>query len=686
MPFEFDTDSSRHPWRPLDWGLLALIVGWGCFWHLPHLTHSFIHNWDESMHQLVSRGVYDTFFYPHHYVDPLYPVTDYTKWWYADVWLLKPIGPFWLNALMMKVVGVTPTASRVTSLLGELLAALSLFLMLRPHVRRFWATVAALGFLSVPYSWILIQGHMVGDVTDTTVVGWVTCAMLLLVWSVERHSGRWALLAGVATGIGYMCKTQLALAPLGVFGVMWLLDVAGFSAGPRFRHVLAMYGGFFAAALPWNLYCLHTWPKAWTAMNGYTLGQFGKDSGADIGPWARPIDAIFNETNQLELAPLPVAVAALTVVWLFWRALVKKDSLTVALFLWLGSTWFVHSLAHAKPPNHVWNSAPAVFAALAFWGKDLWQSPRLGAAVLGAFATPLGIAHLPQLARWREALPAVLDQTRRVPGLFEGLTLAVGAVVVVSVLSRVPALRRWLGAALALGGNGVVLHALLWAGPAALLAQRESKTLERHQTHSKDVGLAVDAATPKKSVLWADLDMDPPSAHIHYDLMFWSGRMTYRRGPDLPAAEAKGYRSYLVTPIAAPYAPVEGVPAHAWLRAYDLAKPAAPPDLPPDAERLEAKQGSLTVLGFGAAPADGSHDRWAFFVRPQGVPHELQVGFVTAQGTQRLVIPPEATLVGRGRLADVAWYVAPGLGPPRTAVLALELVPGAPTALPTKQR
>ncbi len=686
MSFQFDFETSRHPWRPLDWALVALIVTWGAVWHLPHLTHSFIHNWDESMHQVVSRGVYDTFFYPHMYVDPIYPVTDHSKWWYADAWLLKPTGPFWVNAVMMKVVGVTPAASRLTALLGELLAALSLFALLRPQARRFWATVGALGFLAVPYSWTLIQGHMFGDVTDTTLVGWVTFAVLCLVWAVERHSWRWAFAAGVATGVGYLCKTQLALAPLGVFGVMWLLGLVAFSPGPRLRHVLAMYGGFFAAALPWNLYCAYAWPKTWNAMNAYTLGHFGKDTGTDIGSWARPADAIFNEVNQLELAPLPVAVAALTVGWLFWRALTKKDPLSVALFLWLGSTWFVHSVAHAKQPNHVWNSAPAVFAALALWGKDVWRAPRLAAAAIGAFATPLGIAHLPQLAKWREALPAVLDETRRLPGLFEGLALAVGGVGVVSVLLFVPFLRRWLAPLLAFVANALVLHVLLWAAPTALITQRDSKAQERHHSHTKDVGLALDAALPKKSVLWADLDADPPSAHLHYDLMFWSGRMTYRRGPDLPAAQAKGYESFLVTPAAAPFEPIVQVPAHAWLRAYDLSKPAALPDVPQGAERLEVKQGSLTVLGFGAAPVAATRDRWAFFVRPQGVPHELRVGFVTATGTETVVVSPEASLVGRGRLADVAWFVMPVVGPPRAAVTALELDPAAPTKLSAAPR
>ena len=66
---------------------------------------------------VTSGGTFESFFTPHIYRDPLFP-QPLGNWWAAHIWLHKPTGPFWLAAILMHVVGVTPLALRLVRPLG----------------------------------------------------------------------------------------------------------------------------------------------------------------------------------------------------------------------------------------------------------------------------------------------------------------------------------------------------------------------------------------------------------------------------------------------------------------------------------------------------------------------------------------------------------------------------------------
>ncbi|RKH33335.1 ArnT family glycosyltransferase, partial [Corallococcus llansteffanensis] len=176
----------------LDGLLLVALVIWGLAQLAPHLAHPAIYNWDEAMHQAAARGTHDTFFTPHIYKAPLYP-SDPRHWWAAHVWMHKPTGPFWFGALMMHVVGVTPLALRLASLLGHLAAAASIYLIARRPAGRLWATLGAAAFLALPFGWQLVQGRFFGDVTDCTLAGCNALAVALLFHATRERSWRWGL-------------------------------------------------------------------------------------------------------------------------------------------------------------------------------------------------------------------------------------------------------------------------------------------------------------------------------------------------------------------------------------------------------------------------------------------------------------------------------------------------------------
>ena len=673
MNAPLQTYRAPDPYRTkLDGLIVVALVVWGLAQLAPHLAHPAIYNWDEAMHQAAARGTHDTFFTPHIYKDPLYP-SDIRHWWAANVWMHKPTGPFWFGALMMHVVGVTPLALRLASLLGHLAAGAAIYLIARRPAGRLWATLAAVGFLALPFGWQLVQGRFFGDVTDCTLAGCNAVAVALLFHATRENSWRWGLAAGAVVGLGFLCKTGLALTPLGVAATLWGLSRLRFCPGPRLATVLAMVAAAGVVAAPWSLYSGWRWPELHDLESRVTRAHLFPDPTVDVGPWRRPLDAVLNEVNRTSFQPLPNVLPLVAFCWLLVRAARKRDLETVGLALWVGATWLVLSLGTVKVPAIAWGAVPAVLAALAIAGSDAWRHPTLAALLLAALGTPLAMEHLPALTRMRESLPASWDQTRTLPGLAEGLVMVFFAGAMTAVVWRLARRPEWMTGVLGLAASGVLAWHLAITLPVEKARYEDAHLEELYVSYSREVGLALSRNTPKRSVVFAALDSDPPLNFENLNLMFWSGRMTYRRAPDVALAHERGYHPYLVSPLAEPYAPVPGVPPQAALRAYDLDAPQPQPaPLPDGITPLSVRQGNLEVLGFASRSLGHGIERYAFYVRALGVPQTLRVTFHGPDGIVERVLEPGVTLRRPQALVGAAWFILPALGPPRTKVTHLE--------------
>ncbi len=678
--------ADQPPLWPLtlaDGVFLGVLLALGLAILAPSLSHPYIPFWDEGMHQAAARGTYETPLYPHIYAEHLYP-WDVRLYWISQAWMNKPPAPFWFAAAVMKVVGITPFALRFGSLLGALAAASAIFLLGRTLAGRLIAAVTAAIFLCLPFGWQLVQGLFFGDATDCTLVGCNALAFLLLAYSVERQSWRAALGAGAVVGLGVLCKVMLALTPLGVAGVLWFFGRVRLCRGPKLLWVVGMALVAAAVCVPWNVYAAHTWPESYWMHARTWLGHLGKVSGPqmDIGPWTRPVDGIFNEINNTELRPVATALSLVAGLWLLIRAFVRRDAPSLMVALWLWSTWIMLSVSSSKVPAVAWGATPAVFIAIAVLFSDGARLAPVGFAAAAAALSPLAVERWPALGQLRAHLPAALVQTRQIPGLAEGLTLALGAAILAVPLWF--ALRRWPRARPALAVP--VLAVLAWVAvrvPPARAALEAEQAPKLWVSHTREVGLAIGKATPARSVLFQDFEREPGEASEVLNQIFWSGRMTYKRAPDVETAKARGYHPYLISPAAEPFAPVDGVPGHAWLRAYDLERPTpSPAPLPSDVLRLEGQAGGMQVLGAAAGPASFAEDRWAFYVRSPQPPGELRVSFMTAAGPVEVAIPPTNCLRDGQRLAGAAWFVLPTLGPKRKDVEALRFNGGPPLPIP----
>ncbi len=677
-------EPTREPLSKEDGLVLSLILAFGLFALAIGLGHPFIPLWDEAMHQAAARGTLDTPGYPHIYVEHLVPF-DLPSYWISQVWLNKPPAPFWFAAALMKVMGVTPLALRLVSLGSMLLTAVIVYLLARPLMGRIFAGLAAVIALSLPFGWLLVQGLYFGDVTDCSLVGCNTLAIGLLVLSIERQSWKLTAASGVVVGIGVLCKVMLAATPLGVAMVLGLMGRVRLTKGPKLRWVLGMFAIAAAVCVPWNVYAAHTWPDVYWMHARTWLGHLVPVKGltAPIGAWLRPIDGIFNEINGGELSPIPAALTLFAGLWLLVRALVKREVIPLALAVWLWSSWLVLSVSENKVPAAAWGVMPAAIFAVVLLFHEGLRRPSLGFAAVATLFTPLLISHWPALAAVRAKFPASLQQTRDMPGLVEGMMLAFAGLLVGAVVGKLVGSRRFAPFALGLSPVLALIVLLTQVGIAQekLAAQNESRLWS---SQTREVGLAVDEATPKKSVLYLDTERESAETSDALTAIFWSGRMTYRGSPDasIATARAKGYHPYLLSPAAEKLVPVPGVPANAALRAYDVDQPTTEPaPMPEGVTPIIALLPTMSVLGVATGPAGPRKDRWAFFLNSGGPPVELHVIFHTAHGPEDVRVPASACLRDGARLAGAAWFVLPTLGPLRADVTALEFDAGGKIAL-----
>lgn len=648
---------------------------------LPGLDHPGIHNWDEAIHLVVSRGLMDTPLRPHVYAEPFHgPAID--DWINGGLWLHKPLGSMWFAALCMRLVGVGTGAARFGSVLGMLSAALGVFFLMRSAAGRFWSTLAACALLALPFTYELTQGFMFGDLTDTTLAGCLALAMVLLVTSIRRDSLPLAALAGIAVGLGYLCKSTLALTPVGVAGVLTAGRLLGLTPGPRPRQLALLLACAAVVALPWSLYAQRAYPELWGIESHVTRSHLFLDEARrnpSIVMWIRPLDAIFNEIHMRTLEPLPVALPLLAGLWLLYRALRTRELELLAVALWLWPTWLVLSLAAAKVPATSWGAVTAVFCALALLLRDSFRRPVLAAAVVGALSTPFLLPRLAFLEPLRARLPAALAETRSNEyGLFEGLCLTLALALVAGTLLLIPRIRRYLSLGLGLACGAFALYFLV---PRTVLAHQKMRAARLdvgERTSTKEAGLAAAKLLPEKAIVWMNIQKDAPEQFEQHNFMFWSGRMAFKGSPRLDWGQTQGYRHYLASPAAEPFAPLE-VPAGSALRLYDLSTPAPLPDLPPGAQRLDVETVNVRVKGVAFVRTGQTRDRWAFFVAPRGVPATLSVTFHLKGGSrQTMLLTPEAALRNRATLKDAAWFIIPVLGPRADEVEKLEL-PGMKT-------
>jgi len=650
--------------------LLALAFLW--LW--PNLAHPSITSWDEGAHQAVARGIFDTGV-PTILPTPLEPVDIY-DWMRAEIFLHKPPLPFFLGALLMRLIGITPLALRLISFVSALVTAFGIYAFGRRLVGAWPAALVSIAFLALPFGLTLVQGYQFGDVTDCSLLALSVLSLCVLAAAIERDSLRLALVAGALCGLAFLCKSFLALTPLGIVGGLALLGARGL--GPRIR--LALVLGFVAAAIvvaaPWSLYSALRWPEVFKVEARHVFG-FVNDTHR---PFSRPFVAIFDPVLSLELAPWPVMLFVVAGFWLIWAALERRDLRTWLLCLWLWGEMIPLALVRVKVPAHAWGAVAAALLALALLLRDSRTRPWLSSAAIATFGTALAVRLTAGLFI-RHVGKHYLPQATARLGVIEGLILAaLGGLLAWGLARRVDPAAKWIAKSLWGVELGLALWVAVFDSPLRLEAERTQRANQNVDCYSDEVGRALDRLVPERSVLFYPPGAtDPPCCYEQQSLIFYSGRMVYLGTPHLLAlASEEGYHRYLVSGAAQSYQPVAGIPVASWLRAYDLdvhlPAPAPPPsDLTP----IDVHSGSLHFFGMAAGPGDSRRDRYVFYAETDALfsltPMEPVDILFSLAGDAK-----ERAQLDKRHMVDApdfsrAWFTFTLAGPPRGDLTGLQL-------------
>ncbi|WP_435068276.1 ArnT family glycosyltransferase [Haloplanus sp. C73] len=235
---------------------LACLVG-----YLPKL--SFPLSTDEAIYFSVAREMARD----GHWLIPVYTgTTDIIS---GTVFLEKPPLVFWLQALSIDVLGATPAAVRVPSVVATAACAVVVVRIARTFYDDRTGLAAGLVFLTMPA--IFWYGN--GGRTATTDI-FLLLFGTLFVWFGyrSRASPRYLWYAGVAGGLAVMSKQAAA----GLY-LLLALPVLLRTLRTGREGVLGGVAAALATALPWNLYALASYPETYLRqmVSEQFLGRLG---------------------------------------------------------------------------------------------------------------------------------------------------------------------------------------------------------------------------------------------------------------------------------------------------------------------------------------------------------------------------------------------------------------------------
>ncbi|QQQ78472.1 glycosyltransferase family 39 protein [Saccharothrix sp. 6-C] len=347
----------------------------------------------------------------------------------------KPPAALWVSGLFARAFGF----SSWTVLAPQAIEGVLAVWLLHAAVKRTSGAVAGLiagaALAVTPVAVLMFRFNL----PDALLVLLMVAAAYCTVRAVERGSGRWLALAGVAIGFAFLAKMGQALLVLPAFTAAYLL-AAPTTLLKRFLHLL---GAGLAAVVSagWFIALVELWPREsrpyiggsdddslWELAMGYNglgriFGGRGGGGGAVVGGGGNAnlgfggetgIGRLFGASMGAEISwLLPAALVGLVAGLWFTRRLPRTDRTRAALVLWglwvLGNGIVFSFMSGITHPYYTVAVAPGVAALVAIAGRELWRGrehppARVALATMVAAAGFWGFALLQRFGEWLPAL------------------------------------------------------------------------------------------------------------------------------------------------------------------------------------------------------------------------------------------------------------------------------------------
>jgi 4-amino-4-deoxy-L-arabinose transferase-like glycosyltransferase len=516
-------------WKAVLPGAILTVILFATFTlKLHNLDHTGLTRWDEVHHAVVAQNVFKHPLEPT-LVDVPYLPYDPEKWGENHVWLHKPILPFWQIAVSFALFGVNAFALRLPAAVLSTAAAGLTYLIGKELFDRPTALIAATLQAANPFILTLVQGYQFADNIDVALLFWVEVGMYFLVRALRTGSWRDVLLAGLAQGLAYLCKSYLAGIIFGVALAGWLLPVLGLARREDCRigpaRLLGMIAVTLATIAPWFVWCAVAYPDEFW----HEQAQIVRHLYSDVERWAAPWDRVaFDYLIAIYgVFYTPILVAGVALVP---AALARRHAGLWLVYAWGLGVILPHLFAVTKTPSGTVLAIPALlllFAGLvtAAWRGERWPLAALTAVLVMSVVVPAVVRNPGHGFPPGRAFGGVM---RRAMWVVWHVTGALAGAAMVTLTWTL--IRRRLGtAAGVLGRVGYVaawvfcLGALAWLGTRSLQAAWRATLANVNDPSSVEIGAFARENLPANAVLFCD-ESEPDE---RLSVMFYADRTCY---------------------------------------------------------------------------------------------------------------------------------------------------------------
>ena len=514
-------------WRVVLALLLAAVLGGTFLLKLHNLGHNGLTRWDEAHHAVVARNVLKHPLEPT-LVDVPYLPYDGTKWGEAHVWLHKPVLPFWQVALSFAALGVNPFALRLPAAVLSTGAAWLTYLIGKGLFDRRTALVAAALQAASPFVMTLVHGYQFADNVDVALLFWVEVGVYFLTRALRTGSWRDVLLAGLAQGLAYLCKSYLAGIILGIALAAWLLPFCRLARREDCRIGPARILGLLAVTVltvaPWLAHGAAAYPEPFR----HEHAQVWRHLYADVEHWGAPWDrvAFVYLVAMYGVFYTPILVAAAV---LAGKAVTRRHAGLWLTYAWGAGAVLPHLLAVSKTPSATLVGAPAFWLLAGHLISEAWRGERWPLAGLTAvLALSVLFPAVLNDPGWgypsTRGFGGVMRQSLWVVGHVAGaLVLAAGAVAAQEVARRRLTPGDTPGPYVRLGALVFCGIALAWLGAETVFAAWRVTGANVNDPGCVEVGRFARDHLPENAVLLCE----ERRGGEHLTMMFYADRTCY---------------------------------------------------------------------------------------------------------------------------------------------------------------
>ncbi len=556
--------------------VLALVLAATFALKLHNLGHTALTRWDEAYHAVVARNVLKHPLRPTLFDHPYLPPR--LEWTDTQVWLHKPPLPLWQVALAFAALGVNAFALRLPAAVLSTGAAWLTYLIGKELLDRPAALLAAVLQAANPFLMLLVHGYQFADNIDVALLFWVEVGVYFLARALRTGSWRDVVLAGVAQGLAYLCKSYLAGIIFGLALTAWLLPVCRLGRREDCRigpaHLLGLLGATLLIAAPWPLYCLAQYPREFAHEEAHTWAHMTTSVGGWGAPWDRVAFDYLIGLYGVFYAPVLVSAAVL-----FGRALSRRHTGLLLLYAWGLGVVVPHLLVTTKTPSATLIAMPALLLLLGYliaeaWRGERWPLAALTGVLAMSFVFPAVIKPLGYGPPRPPVFAGVMRHSLWVVGQVGGALAFASLMAVVAWLTHGRAIApvairyRYLPAL----AKVFCFCVLAWLGYETVDAAWRVTVRNVNDPASKDVGEFARDHLPANAVLLCEERIGDE----HLTTMFYADRTCYALGPGGPDETARqvlgaGGVPYVVSRRQLPLVPVHvstvpGLTVYLWER------------------------------------------------------------------------------------------------------------------------